>query len=254
MDERARRHPAGPVVRVVQAEKAFRTAEGLVHALRGVSLSVARGETVSLTGHSGSGKTALLDLVAGRSVPDAGRVIVAGQDLAALEPAELAWLRNRTVGHIPQVPDLLAHQSVLDNLLAPLHIGGVPEPEAIRRARRLLDKVGLAGRERDPAGRLAATEQQRVLVARALVNAPALLVADEPTGPLDDATAEEIIALFLALRRESGTSLLAATTDSRLLAASDRIVFMAEGVVERVCRREELRITPGRLVVPPPRR
>jgi len=250
MDEHARRRPSGPMVRVAQAEKAFRAAEGFVHALRGVSLTVARGERVSVTGPSASGKTALLDLVAGRSVPDAGRVLVAGQDLAALEPPELAWLRNQTVGHIPQVPDLLAHQSVLDNLLAPLHIGGVPEPEAIRRARRLLDKVGLAGREREPAGHLSATEQQRVLVARALVNAPALLVADEPTGPLDDATAEEIIALFVALRRESGATLLAATTDSRLLAASDRIVFLAEGVVGRVCRREELHITPGRIVPP----
>ena len=188
-------------------------------ALRGVSFAVAQGEMVAVTGHSGAGKSTLLKLAAGIERASSGTVVVNGQNLGALGETALAVLRRR-IGFVFQDHKLLQDRNCFENVALPLRIAGFTREETGRRARAALDKVGLLARERALPVALSGGEQQRLCIARAIVNRPALLVADEPTGNLDAEYARAIVALFASFH-QLGVTVLLSTHDEASLAALD---------------------------------
>jgi cell division transport system ATP-binding protein len=180
-------------------------------ALKGVSLAIAPGEAVLVTGHSGAGKSTVLKLMAAIELPSSGTVIVSGQNTRALKPGAVPYLR-RKFGLVFQDHKLLFDRSVLDNVLLPLEIAGFDGRDAARRARAALDKVGLLAKERSMPITLSGGEQQRLCIARAVVHRPAVVLADEPTGNLDEAYALDIIELFRSFN-QVGVTLVLATHD-----------------------------------------
>ena len=197
-------------------------------ALRGVSFTLASGEFAFLTGHSGAGKSTLLKLIPAIERPSAGSVIVNGQNIGALKRSALPYLR-RNLGLVFQDQKLLFDRSVYDNVMLPLSLSGQPPREAARRVRAALDKVGLLARERANPVQLSGGEQQRLAIARAVVNRPALLVADEPTANLDAESAARIIDIFVAFH-QVGVTLLIATHDRALIERyGKRVLRLAEG-------------------------
>ena len=200
-------------------------------ALRGVSFSLAAGEFAFVTGPSGAGKSTLLKLISAIERPTSGSVIVNGQNVGALKRAALPYLR-RNLGLVFQDQKLLYDRSVYDNVLLPLSFTGQPPREAARRVRAALDKVGLLARERANPIQLSGGEQQRLAIARAVVNRPAVLVADEPTANLDAESAARILDIFAAFH-QVGVTLLVATHDQALIARyGKRVLRLAAGRLE----------------------
>jgi len=200
-----------------------------VTVLDGVSLDVARGECVAVTGPSGSGKSTLLGLVAGLDTPTSGAVVVDGVDLGALDEDALARFRRDRVGFVFQSYHLIPTLTAAENVAIPLELAGVADARA--GAARLLDEVGLGERGHHYPVQLSGGEQQRVALARAVARAPVLLLADEPTGNLDSATGAAIIDLLLALNRERGSTLVLVTHDPALAAHADRQIALRDGRV-----------------------
>ena len=197
-------------------------------ALRDVSLAVQSGEMVFLTGASGAGKSTLLKLIPAIERPSAGSVVVNGQNVCALKPAAIPYLR-RHLGIVFQDQKLLYDRSVFDNVLLPLSFSGVPPREAARRVRAALDKVGLLGREKANPVQLSGGEQQRVAIARAVVNRPAVLVADEPTANLDQESALRIVEIFVAFH-QVGVTVVIATHDQSVAARfGQRVLRLSAG-------------------------
>jgi putative ABC transport system ATP-binding protein len=207
-----------------------------VKALDGVDLEIKRGEYVSIVGPSGSGKTTLFNLVGGLDKPTKGSVFIDGVDISQLDAYELAWLRCRKIGYIFQSFNLIQVLTALENVSLPTVFAGTPHDEGLKKAEKLLDQVGLGERMNHRPTELSAGQQQRVAIARALANDPAIILADEPTGNLDLNTGMEIIDLLHGLNKMRGLTLVAATHDLKMIKASDRIVWMRDGVVERVER------------------
>ncbi len=200
--------------------------------LRGIELTVAAGEFVALVGPSGSGKSTLLYLLGGLDRPDAGRVEVGGVDLSTVRDDALARLRNRLLGFVYQFHFLLPEFSALENVLMPLWARGAGRCAADRSyAAGLLERVGLAGYEARLPRELSGGEQQRVAVARALVNRPEVLLADEPTGNLDTANARMVYELFRQLNRDLGQTILVVTHDPEWAGSSDRVIRLLDGRV-----------------------
>jgi putative ABC transport system ATP-binding protein len=202
-----------------------------VHVLRSVSLSVARGEAVGLVGPSGSGKSTLLMTMAGLERQDSGKVVIDGQDLGALDEDGLARFRGRRIGIVFQAFHLIPTMTALENVAVPLDLAGVPH--AAERARQELAGVGLGGRLDHYPGQLSGGEQQRVALARALAPEPAILVADEPTGNLDEATGRQIIELMFDLKARRGATLVLVTHDAGLARRCDRMIRLRSGEIER---------------------
>ena len=198
-----------------------------VTVLDSVSLDVARGECVAVTGPSGSGKSTLLGLVAGLDTPTSGAVVVDGIDLGTLDEDALARFRRDRVGVVFQSYHLIPTLTAVENVAIPLELAGVDD--ARTRAARLLDEVGLAARAHHYPVQLSGGEQQRVALARAVSRAPGLLLADEPTGNLDSATGASIIELLLALNRDRGSTLVLVTHDAALAARTDRQIALRDG-------------------------
>ncbi|HLM42047.1 MAG TPA: ABC transporter ATP-binding protein [Microvirga sp.] len=201
-----------------------------VHILKGISLGIDRGEAVGLVGPSGSGKSTLLMLMAGLERPDSGRIVVDGTDLAALDEDRLARFRGRRIGIVFQSFHLVPTMTALENVALPLELAG--EGDAFERARAELQAVGLGGRMQHYPAQLSGGEQQRVAIARAIVSNPAILVADEPTGNLDENTGESIIDLLFALKRDRGATLVLVTHDLNLARLCDRMVRLRSGRIE----------------------
>jgi putative ABC transport system ATP-binding protein len=207
-----------------------------VKALDGVDLDVGRGEYVSIVGPSGSGKTTLFNLIGGLDKPTEGNVFIDGVDISQLDAYELAWLRCRKIGYIFQNFNLIQVLTALENVALPTVFAGIPHEEGLNKAEKLLESVGLIQRIYHRPSELSAGQQQRVAIARALANDPAIILADEPTGNLDLQTGMEIIDLLHGLNKTKGLTLVAATHDLKMIKASDRIVWMRDGKVEKIER------------------
>jgi cell division transport system ATP-binding protein len=216
---------------VIQFSAVTKRYPGGHEALRGVTLQVAAGEMVAVTGHSGAGKSTLLKLAAGIERASTGTVVVNGQNLGALGETALAILRRR-VGFIFQDHKLLHDRSCHDNVALPLRIAGFGRDEAAKRVRAALDKVGLLGRERAMPVALSGGEQQRLCIARAIVNRPSVLIADEPTGNLDADYARAIVDLFVAFNQVGVTVLLSSHDEASIeRLGCRRVALQAGGLV-----------------------
>jgi cell division transport system ATP-binding protein len=215
---------------VIQFSAVTKRYPGGHEALRGVSLEIAAGSLVALTGHSGAGKTTLLKLAAGIERPTSGTVLVQGQNLGALGETALAVLRRR-IGFVFQDHKLLHDRNAFENVALPLRIAGLGRDETGRRVRAALDKVGLLGRERSMPVALSGGEQQRLCIARAIVNRPSILVADEPTGNLDTDYAQAIVDLFLSFHQVGVTVVISSHDEASLARLPGRRIDLAAGAV-----------------------
>jgi ABC-type lipoprotein export system ATPase subunit len=219
------------IVEARSVDKTYETGKLEVRALRGVSFSVARGEMVTIMGPSGSGKTTLLNCLSGLDRIDGGEVYIEGVDLATMSDKERTDYRARRMGFVFQFYNLMPVLSAVENVELPLLVARVPAKEARRRAHEALAMVGLADRAEHVPDELSGGQRQRCTIARALVNDPAIVWADEPTGDLDSENAEEIVALMRQLNRERGLTFLIVTHDISVGRATDRIVRMVDGEI-----------------------
>jgi lipoprotein-releasing system ATP-binding protein len=209
--------------------KGYRSPAGYLPVLAGLELAVEAGEMVAIVGASGVGKSTLLHVLGTLDRPEQGTVTVAGAEVFGLKEALLREFRNRTIGFVFQFHHLLPEFTALENVMMPLLIGRLPDPEARAAAQALLGEVGLESRAEHRPGALSGGEQQRVAVARALVRSPRLLLADEPSGNLDRETGDRLHELLRRLNREKGTTLITVTHNERLAAACDRTLRLDSG-------------------------
>jgi lipoprotein-releasing system ATP-binding protein len=220
-----------PVIRAVGIVKGYRTPAGYVPVLAGLDLEVQAREMLAITGASGVGKSTLLHVLGTLDRPESGRLAVGGEDVLGLDEDPLRRLRNRVLGFVFQFHHLLPEFSALENVMMPALIARLPETEARRRAGALLEELGLTPRQHHRPGALSGGEQQRVAVARALVQAPPILLADEPTGNLDQETGDRLHGLLRRLNQEKGITIVVVTHNERLAAACDRTLRLEAGRV-----------------------
>lgn len=221
-----------PMVSASRISKTYLLGKRSLEVLRGVDLELQRGDFVALRGASGAGKSTLLHLLGGLDTPTQGEICLRGVNLASLDRNALARLRNREVGFIFQAYYLLPELDALENVCLPARMARADLDKTEARARELLSRVGLSERMEHKPYELSGGEQQRVAIARSLINEPTLVLADEPTGNLDSHTGEEIINLLCALRTEKQTTLVVATHDAKVAARAQRVVQLVDGQIQ----------------------
>ena len=219
------------VLEAIEVKKNFSDAHRVLEVLKGVNLCVQKGESIAIAGVSGAGKSTLLHLLGALDRPSAGTIILAGHNYNDLKDKELAQIRNRRVGFIFQFHHLLAEFSALENVMIPSLINGSPREEVTKRAKLLLEEVGLGERLNHRPAKLSGGEQQRVAMTRALVNDPDIVLADEPTGDLDLNTGAEMINLIWAHTVERGKSLVIVTHDPEIASKAHRIYRLHNGIL-----------------------
>ena len=221
-----------PIILMQQVHKRYSIGGIEVHALRGVDLSIQRGEFVAIMGPSGSGKSTLMNVIGCLDPPDTGIYHLNDADVTALGGDALARVRNRTVGFVFQSFNLLARTSALENVEMPLIYAGVDKRERRQRATVLLKKFGLADRLYHQPSQLSGGQQQRVAIARALVNSPAILLADEPTGNLDTASGGEVMDILEDLNRHEGATVIVITHEHEVAARAHRVLILRDGMLD----------------------
>lgn len=227
------REPGKQVVKVEHVKKVYRSRELEYTAIHDISVSVGKGEFVTILGASGSGKTTLLDLIGTLDTPTSGRVLIEGTDVAKLNDNQLSRFRNGKIGFVFQSYNLVPYMNALENVTLPLIVDDRNNPENTDFAKRLLQEVGLGEKMHKKPNELSGGEQQRVAIVRALVNKPSILLADEPTGNLDSKTSENVLKLLSRMSKEFGITILMATHDPALTAHSDRSIHIKDGLLER---------------------
>lgn len=221
-----------PTLKVSNLHKSYKEGESELHILRGISLEIQKSERLAIIGLSGSGKSTLLHLLAGLDKPTEGQVEVMGKDIYALNEKALCRLRNNSLGFIYQFHHLLSEFTALENTAMPLYIRGEDRKVALKKAELLLVKVGLGERLNHVPGKLSGGERQRVAIARALVGNPDCVLADEPTGNLDEETADQVNDLMIALSEELGVSFIIVTHNLSLAAKMDKTYRLHNGLLE----------------------
>lgn len=209
----------------------YKIGEETVHALRSVSLSISKNEYVALMGPSGSGKSTLMNMLGCLDSPTSGSYWLRGKDVSKMSDNELAEVRNKDIGFVFQTFNLLARNTTLENVMLPLIYAGIPKNERIERATKVLEEVGLGNRIHHKPNELSGGQRQRVAVARALVNRPAIILADEPTGNLDSKTSVEIMGLFEEIQ-EKGNTVILVTHEEDIALHAHRIIRLKDGLVE----------------------
>jgi putative ABC transport system ATP-binding protein len=240
-----------PVIQLSHVHKIYQMGDVEVHALRGISLTVGKGEFVAIMGASGSGKSTTMNIIGCLDRPTRGHYILDDYDVSELSKDDRADIRNRKIGFVFQGFNLLSRTSALENVELPMLYSNVPTAERHQRAMEALSAVGLAGREYNHPNQLSGGQQQRVAIARALVNRPALILADEPTGNLDSRTSVEVMDIFQKLNREQGITLVLVTHEPDIAEYADRVIIFKDGKIKsdyRVTNRrnasEELKMLP----------
>lgn len=213
------------MIKVRDIRKSF----GTVEVLRGIDLDICKGEVVSIVGPSGAGKTTLLQIIGTLDRPDSGEVMFDGENVLKLSDNKQARFRNANIGFVFQFHQLLPEFTVIENVAMTALIGGVPRSEAFRKAKELVDYLGLGSRSEHKPMQLSGGERQRVAVARALINRPMVVLADEPSGSLDSHNRQELHRLFFDLRRDMGQTFVIVTHDESLAGQCDRVVHMCDG-------------------------
>ena len=216
------------MIEITDIKKSF----GQLQVLKGISLSINKGEVVSVVGPSGAGKTTLLQIIGTLDKPDSGHVVIDGTDVSTMRGKRLADFRNRHIGFVFQLHQLLPEFTAIENVMIPAFIAGTGRSDAKRRAAELLDFMGLGDRFLHKPNELSGGERQRVAVARALVNSPSVILADEPSGSLDTKNKEELHRLFFDLREQFGQTFVIVTHDETLARLTDRTIAMRDGLLE----------------------
>jgi putative ABC transport system ATP-binding protein len=233
------------IIRTTNVVKTFQLGSHTLEVLKGISLTIAAGRYISIMGPSGSGKSTLFNMIGGLDKPTSGKVFIDEVDIAQLDAYELAWLRCRKIGYIFQTFNLIPVMTALENVTLPMIFAGTGNDEAVERGMILLKTVGLADRYNHKPSELSGGQQQRVAVARALANSPAIILADEPTGNLDLTTGEEIINLLKQMSDERKVTIISATHDFKMLNVSDEVIWIRDGLIDKIEQRDELRISVG---------
>jgi putative ABC transport system ATP-binding protein len=235
------------VIRAIDVKRYYGEGDNVTKALDGVTLSVYRGEYLSIMGPSGSGKTTLFNMIGGIDAPTEGMVFIDEIDVAQLDSYELAWMRCHKIGYIFQSYNILPVLTALENVMLPMLFAGTTPDEARDKAAEILKRVGLGERIFHRPYELSGGQQQRVAVARAIANDPVIILADEPTANLDIHTGKEMIDLLRQLQAEDRVTVISATHDMKMLDVSDRILWIRDGRIHRIEERKDLHIKVGRI-------
>ena len=225
--------------------KHYRMKDVITEALRGIDVEIYTGEFISVMGPSGSGKSTFFNMIGGLDSASSGRVFIDEVDVAQLTAVELAFLRCRKIGYIFQSYNLIAYMTALENVTTPMAFAGVVPDDARERGMELLNIVGLADRWFHKPIEMSGGQQQRVAIARAMANEPSILLCDEPTANLDLKTGSDVLNILRRLNEERGVTIICATHDHRMLDICDRLMWIRDGQVERIARRDEVRIEVG---------
>lgn len=234
-----------PLIRVRDVSKTYKLKRETVHALRGINVEILRGEYLSIMGPSGSGKSTLFNIIGALDRPTTGEVAIGPLDLTKLSSRQLAYVRCHYIGYVFQAYNLIPALTALKNVALPRVFSGASQQEAEEAAARRLEQVGLGHRLYHRPDELSGGQQQRVAIARALVNDPTIILADEPTANLDLHTGAEVIEILCRLSVEQGVTIVTATHDHKMLKTSDRVLYIRDGRVDKIKRRDELHIEEG---------
>lgn len=227
--------------------KEYRMGNNILQALKGVDLEIAKGEYISIMGPSGSGKSTLFNMIGALDRPSSGTVYIDDVNLLELSPSEIAWLRCWKIGYIFQTFNLIPVMTALENVTLPMIFAGFHLEERKKKGLLLLEKVGLGERANHKPNELSGGQQQRVAIARSLANNPSIILADEPTGNLDLKTGRDIINILKDMNINENVTVISATHDLKMLDVSDRVVYIRDGMVERIKARDELDIEVGKV-------